>query len=221
MNDIKTLPELLYDLTDEEIMSARTSVPGKIIEYSATTQTARVQLLVREKYWNDGDETEAELIIPDVPVVFPASDDDVYVTLPVKAGTLGELSFADRTLEKWFDSDGNNSVSIGDNYGHHELEDAFFTPGLRPLKRALDNISSSELVLRNEDTNVKLYNDGTIQVNNSSEELIQILMDLIDWLNIATVVTGIGAQPFTADKLLTLKGNPNSIYNRLDTFLKP
>ena len=223
LSDIKNLANSIEETAQRIARENRTSVPGKIVKYSAANQEADVMVLIKEKFISNREIVEHEIIIPNVPVIFPAAADDVYVTLPVGIGTLGELSFSDRSLENWMDADCSTSYSVGTDYRHHDLSFAYFTPGLRPLARALESISSSELVLKNEDSNVKLYSDGGIQINNTddSEELVKILVDLIDWLNTATVVTQIGPQQFTADKLLTLYGNPNSLYNRLNTFYKP
>ena len=224
LSDVKDLAVSIEETAYRVARENRTSIPGKITKYSATTQEADVMVLIKERYLCNGTIGEHEIIIPNVPVIFPAAADDVYVTLPVGEGTLGELSFADRSLENWLEADCSTSYSIDTDYRHHDLSFAYFTPGLRPLARALENISSSDIVIKNEDAKISLKSNGKFKIENSSDELFQVLCDLTD--NLLTIIlnmstaktpTMMGAQlsDYVATNYTTDFNNLTTIKNKL------
>ena len=204
MSNVKRLDELLYDLTDTEIYLTRTCIPAKVLNYDTSEQKVDVLVLIQEKFWNDGYTVSGSLELKDVPVAFPAAADDVYMALPLKTGSLGVLHVADRALEKYLDSDGTVAQDIGDDFGHHEIEDSFFVPGLRPYKRALTGISDSEMILRNENSKIRLQSNKIALQNNTAElvadlnltiaELSTLCTNLITLVNATAAIT-VGGTP--------------------------
>lgn len=224
LSDVKNLANSIEETAQRIARENRTSVPGKIVKYSAADQEADVMVLIKEKFVSNREIVEHEIIIPNVPVIFPAAADDVYITLPVDVGTLGELSFSDRSLENWMDADCSTSYSVGTDYRHHNLSFAYFTPGLRPLARALESISSSDIVIKNEDAKISLKSNGKFKIENSSDELFQVLCDLTD--NLLTIIlnmstaktpTMMGAQlsDYVATNYTTDFNNLTTIKNKL------
>ena len=70
-------------------------------------------------------------IIPSVPVVFLTAGGFTF-TVPVVAGTLGMLFFADRSIDRWLSGQGQEVVNP-ELYHRAGLTDAVFVPGLLPF----------------------------------------------------------------------------------------
>jgi hypothetical protein len=194
-----TLAEQIQLYVKAQQRPIRTSIPGKITKFNAETQTADILLLVKEKLIDpEGESTEFETTLSDVPVMFPASDDDVYISLPVAVGSLGEVRFSDRPISEWTDSDGSRAETAGDDRRTHDLSFAYFQPGLRPLQRALSSFEDDAIVLKNKNLRVAIKND-TFAVENSTAELISLLFDAINELSTCTA----GGSPLSCAAALT------------------
>ena len=210
---INSFTENINELVKTRLKNAHFSLPGKIEKYDATKQRADILILIKQKFKIDDEIVEQEIVIPDVPVVFPASENDVFMSFPIVAGTLGEVCFSDMSLDSWIEGDGTKALSTASNRSH-DYSDAFFYPGLRPFSQPADGQEENKIVIRNKDLKMSLKNDGKLKVENSTDEIITVLSDLVNELINALVVTGIGSQPFVP----TTVTNLTNIKARLDTF---
>jgi len=220
VSDNKKLAQVLDEYISARLFSSHVMLPGKVISYNPENQSAN--LLVLTKYISEitgaFDNTD-DLIISKVPVVFDGSADNCGMTYPVKAGTLGKLEFADWSLAEWAFSDGKNPSDIGVSSRSHEFRDATFTPGLRPFSRKMTFFDSDNIVIHNSDDKdfikMSLKPNGKIAVENSTNELLAVIKELITVLESGTVVTALGASPFTA-ATLNLLGITKA---KLETFI--
>jgi len=205
----RTLTELIRAEIRQALIKTRCTLPGVVVTFDGTK--ARVRPLIKTLLAPDATPISLPEIV-DVPVCFPVSSGGAsYITVPIKAGDTGTLTFFDRDMARWLYGDGKavepESVRI------HDLTDASFTPDLTPFDNAI-GASTDNLDVVNGDMSISMLPDGKIKIENSTAELIDLLSQILEKLVSTTVATTMGPQPlstaadFTAIKLLldTLKG---------------
>ena len=221
IDDKKRLAQVIDEYVTARLYSTHVMLPGKVISYDSDTQSASVQIMTKyiSEITGAFDNTD-DLIINKVPVVFPGSADDCGMTFPISAGTLGVLNFADWSLAQWAFGNGSDPADIGTTNRCHELRDATFIPGLRPFSRKYDFYDSSNVVIKNSngtnDITMSLKPTGKFSLaNDTGNELLAVIQELIVALESATVVTALGPSPFTPTTLTAL-GNAKT---KLQTFI--
>lgn len=106
----------------------RVAAPGIIQSYNAGTNTATVQLAIREKV-NQMDGTTQDTDLPlllDCPVMMPRGG-GYALTFPVAAGDECLVIFADSCIDAWWQSGG---VQNQLEKRRHDLSDGIVIPGL-------------------------------------------------------------------------------------------
>jgi hypothetical protein len=176
-----TLAENILQLIDKRLAETHVSMPAKINSYDSSKQRAEIEILVKQSARYGDKVLEEAVIIPDVPVIFPAASGTSFITFPVASGTLGEVRFSDVAIDSWIESDGKAALSTKLER-HHDFSDCYFTPGLRPYSQKLDGFSDSAVVIRNNGSTVEV-GDGKFKVENSVGELIAILSAAFDQLS--------------------------------------
>lgn len=130
-------------------VNLRVSAPGIIQAFDPTTQTATVQVAIREKVIN-ADLTQQWTDLPlllDVPIVVPRAGGYAF-TLPIQQGDECLIVFADHCIDAWFSSGG---VQNQMEKRRHDLSDAFAIIGAWSQPRRLSNYSTTAAQLRTED----------------------------------------------------------------------
>ena len=115
-------------LTEKIGSELRVAAPGIIQSYNAGTNTATVQLAIREKV-NQMDGTTADTDLPlllDCPVMMPRGG-GFALTFPVAAGDECLVVFADACIDSWWQSGGVQSQA---EKRRHDLSDGIVIPGL-------------------------------------------------------------------------------------------
>jgi hypothetical protein len=110
-------------------------------------------------------------------------------------------------------------VPPADDKAAHRLTNAVVIGGINPEgidlapapKIAVDK--DGNIVITNNNAEIRMSKDGKIGIAGVSEELIAILSEFLETLSTSTVITGIGAQPFTTDAIT----NFTALKTRLDT----
>lgn len=152
-------------------------------------------------------------VLQNVPIQHPRGA-DYSIKLPVAAGDFGRVVFCDRSLDNWIVKGGvvdPNDVRL------HDLSDGVFVPGLTPMTSVLAG-PPDEMILKNGKAELHLQKAGTFLVKNQSNELLDLLDQLLEVLTTETfTITMLGPQPFISstitllqqirDKLDTLKGS--------------
>ncbi len=116
------LDELIARAVRKAAQDIRVAMPAKIISYDASTRLARVQVLFADRT-EDG-LTIDQPIVTDVPVFMPIGGGSA-ITMPIKPGDTGTVSFADQDIGGWAT---DNDTSPPDTDRRHALSDAMFTP---------------------------------------------------------------------------------------------
>lgn len=128
-----TQSELLRRAMRAELAEGmHTMIPARVESFDASKQMANLQILVKDFH---RDETGALVvaslpIVNNVPVQFLTAGGFTF-TVPIVAGTMGSLIFAERSLDAWLSSSGAE-VDPG-LYARFSLTDCVFMPGLLPF----------------------------------------------------------------------------------------
>lgn len=128
-------------------IKTRVASPGIIQSFDSTTQTVSVQLAIREKRYNDGEETWEDVpLLVDVPVVFPRAG-GYLLTLPIAPGDECLVIFGDNCMDAWWQSGGvQNQIDCR----RHDLSDGYAIPGPWSQPRVISNYSTKSAQLRTE-----------------------------------------------------------------------
>lgn len=132
-----------------------TALPGRIVSYDASTQTASVKsILGLVRHENDGKRVVDDIPeISDVPVQYPRSG-SYGMTFELNAGDTGMIMFSQVALEKWLSS--GNGGDPG-NAARFSLAGAFFVPGIFSDAKALGDLAAS--------TGLRIGRDGGLQMS--------------------------------------------------------
>jgi hypothetical protein len=128
-----TMVEALSQALDESAGRIMVAAPGKVAEWSRTTQTAKIRPLVLKP---DGTERAVTIYMP---VIFPGVYWDIQV------GEVGLLVMADQDWHIWWRTD---EVSLPETTASHDIQNAFFIPGLRSRHGSRDLAAGSSVLLR-------------------------------------------------------------------------
>ncbi|WP_431022826.1 Gp138 family membrane-puncturing spike protein [Erwinia rhapontici] len=129
--------------------SIRVALPGTILSFDPDTVTCTVQPSIKG-YENDADGAQKSVsisVLVDVPVVFPRGG-GCTLTFPVKAGDECLLIFADRCIDFWWQSGGEQEPV---SQRMHHLADAFAIVGPQSQAKKISGISMSGAQLRSDD----------------------------------------------------------------------
>lgn len=115
-------------LTEKIGSELRVAAPGIIQSYNAATNTATVQLAIREKVSQmDGTTADTDLpLLLDCPVMMPRGG-GYALTFPLVAGDECLVVFADSCIDAWWQSGG---VQNQLEKRRHDLSDGIVIPGL-------------------------------------------------------------------------------------------
>ncbi|MFC8686310.1 Gp138 family membrane-puncturing spike protein [Brevibacillus porteri] len=163
--------EFNYVLMDRIFNHMRVSVPGIIQEFDPLTQTATVQVALRERVRQENLEYQWVEISPllDVPVVFPRGG-GYTLTFPIKQGDECLIVFSDMCIDAWFS---NGGVQNQIEQRRHDLSDAIAIPGLWSQPKKLENYSTKHVELRNDKRTM------FIRITDEEEDAIDIVAPAI------------------------------------------
>lgn len=217
-NRIK-MAQVVREQVREYAGELRVCMPARVVTYDADTYAASVQPLLRRRFYRA---PRAVLlpIINGVPVTHPRTK-SALIRLPVAAGDIVTLVFADRSLEAWLAGDGAD-VDPADTRQHH-LSDAYAILGGYPRgdPSPAQNPDALEIVVEpgtkvtignGTDELLQLASDAFGNLKSLCDELSQTLSD-IQSLTVSGVTTGGGVSgvPVNAAAFATLKTNVDTI----------
>lgn len=208
-----SLAELVQEAIRAELGKTFVSLPGQVTSYDINTQKAQILPIMKIKYENIENPVTLP-VVNSVPVKWDsANNGDAYIHLPLKSGDLGMLTFCDRSIDSYLlvteDIEGQITPLFHDKKRQHSLNDAWFTPGILPFSKALQDTSSVDLIIKNGDLRIEIDPDGKIAILNSEKEndLISLMIELFEFIRDAKVLTAIGAQGFLAVDVLKMQQN--------------
>jgi Phage protein Gp138 N-terminal domain len=135
------LDELIRRAIEARVADVHVSMPGEIVSYSASTQTATVRpCLKRVVFSEDDDQIEEELPpIQNVPVSWPGGS-GLTIHGVLAAGDTGDLVFSTNSHNEW---QATGRVSAPGDLKPHNLGAAKFYPGIRHKKNAAPDTDNS------------------------------------------------------------------------------
>ena len=164
-----TLTGLLKATIDSAASQIKVCVPAKVIKYDSKTQVLDAQPVFKRKQ-KDGTVTDSPIIYS-IPVAFPRAG-DAFVHLPIKSGNSVLLLFSDNSLEKWLAS---GELNEPEDTRKHHIADAIAIPGGYPFTQAASVANGSDIIIKNEDSEMRIRTDGKMQVLNQSHEMLKAI----------------------------------------------
>lgn len=124
-----------------------TTFPGKVVSFNSAKNTCFVQpMFMGVVTAIDGSSSNIMMpILPDCPIVFPSAG-GYHLTFPITVGDEVLVHVSCRNIDPWFAS---GTATPGNEFRMHDLSDCFCIPGIKSVPRAITNISSSSVQLRN------------------------------------------------------------------------
>ena len=170
-------------------------LPGHIVSFDASTQTAKVQPGIQRIFREKGPVDLPELV--DCPVYFPGGGGFV-MTFPVTKGDHCLLAFSDRAIDQWWAS---GKVSPPSEYRIHDMSDGFAFVGFNPRPNVPADISTSAVELRAVDGSSKIAmgQDGSISIQSGKSKDVSVSAAGKSSVNGSQVLLGCGieATPLT------------------------
>jgi len=182
-NDAETMRRIM-DRVKNDI---RVALPGIVVSFDATEQTATIQPAVRERERDaQGNLTWATLpLLVDVPVLFPRAG-GFAATFPIQEGDEVLVVFADMSFDAAWDLGGvQNQVDIR----RHDLSDGFAIPAYWSKPKALANFNTSAAEIRTEDGTTKITLSQTEGVTITSTAPVTVTASSVT-LGPATTIDG-------------------------------
>lgn len=188
-----TLTEAMTLMVDAGLRDIHTAMPGTIVSYNVSKQTASVQLGFMRQY--EGEENPTPYpVLTDVPVMFPAVKNG-WLRLPVAAGDTVLVVFAERSIDNWLDAGGTQDPGGLEFYS---VNDAIALPGLLPSAKVFapkGDADSLELVMGG--TRIEITKAGKVRISNGSTELLTVLDDILTHLQSWTSINCVVGSPVT------------------------
>lgn len=150
--------ELLRRMGENNAYDLRVASPGIIKEFDPDTQTATIQLAIREKMNIDGNISHEDIpLLLDVPVYMPRAG-GYCLTLPVSAGDECLVVFGDNCMDAWWQSGG---VQNQLEKRRHDLSDGYALVGIWSQPRVISSYSINSAQLRSDDGSTMVELSGS------------------------------------------------------------
>jgi hypothetical protein len=174
------MADTINNFIENRLTTIYTSMPGIIKKIS--NGVADVQPAVSQ----DGVELP---VLPNVPVIFPASKTAGFV-FDINVGDTVMLMFSTNSIDEWLAGSGRESQT--DDPRRFDITDAVAVPGLFSLS-SVPNISSSDgCVMNYEDTTVKIKKNGDVEIGGATATAL-VRDSFIDAFNTHTHPSPAGA----------------------------
>lgn len=195
---------------EEILRSINCHQVGKIVEFDAAKQTAKVQIQVKRIVWNKqvarpNDAAPNEPVIQSYPMligvpVFVYTGGGSYVTMPVKAGDTCLVHFGDRDIDLWFE----NGAELEPNTSRvHDINDGFAVVGYRNMLNKIGAYDTDNVVIRS---------DGKIDLVNATTSIKAVLDALIDALTASVDTHGDSFNGSTLTALANAKSLSHALF---------
>ena len=151
--NLATLAENIKRGIDNRLKDVHTSMPGIVVSFNATNQTASVQPAIKRIFVSediDGKEILAPADLPvliNVPVQYPRGG-GYSMTFPVTKGDECLLVFCERSIDNWFRT---GEVKEPLHKRFHNLSDATVFVGLSSQNNTVPNYNTSEVEIKKDD----------------------------------------------------------------------
>lgn len=181
--------DVFRNVFNNMISSMHTCMPATIISFDAEECKASIQPSLNRAYLS------GELpypVIENVPVMFPRAG-DFFLTYPLANGDPCLVIFSERSLDLWKSVGGQLTP---DDPRKFDISDAIIIPGLYSFNQKLEGVSGNDVVFSFKGSKVTIKQDGNISIETSNKiaigtqtnELLDIISQLMVLLQGATVM---------------------------------
>jgi len=219
-----TFEQVLLDAIRTSEMDLHVSMPAKVTAVDNSLQKVSLLPMLKKKYKINGTTEGTErAIIENLPIKYMSGrGGKSFVHVPVAVGDLGMVVFCDRSLDVYLSGDGENT-NLPNDTRLHDISDGYFLAGVNPWGNAISGVSDENITIKNSDgvadsMTITIKPDGTMTFQGTTQEMMAVLSGFMGHvkdltthlktlttnLNSATVVTALGASPFTAATLALL-----------------
>lgn len=139
------LPGIIRQGITNYMKDVHTALPGKIVTFNPSLQTASVQLLIRRVFKNNRERDLPQLI--NVPVWQPRAG-GFSITFPIKPDDECLVLFSERSLDKWFKF---GDIQTPTDFRMHSLSDAICLVGMSSEPKAIQDYDAENFQIRNEE----------------------------------------------------------------------
>lgn len=209
---MSTLEKAIKLAIQNQMIDYYTALPGKVESYDYKLQKATIKPLLRQKY-SDGSSLEIQPITA-VPVMFPSGYKS-SLTFPIKKGVTGLILFCSRSIDTWLS---NGGIADIDSIRLFDLSDAVFIPGLNPFTEKSNSENDKNILLYYDGFKLKIDDSGKIAIGKGSNELLDLIDQLLDALIQSVVPTPAGPQQLskvTDQTVLQIKNKLSQIKGSL------
>jgi hypothetical protein len=147
--------ESLEAVINAELAEVHTALPAKVVKYADGKADVKPVILRVYEAEDGTEQTVAYPVITNVPVM-NLRGGGAFISIPLKAGDPVWLLFAQRSLDKYLETDGTQDLDTEDARRHH-LSDAICYPGGGTWRNAIPNAHADDLVIGLEDGKVELH----------------------------------------------------------------
>ena len=156
--------QALLELFRRILLEVNTAIPGEIVNFDPSTQTATVRPCIRGTSISNTGETQYRDMpqIVKVPVWFPYSISSGFsMTYPVGSTDQCLLIFSQRSFDNWLKYGSVQNPSETKNPRSHQYSDVMALVGLIPNPSAIQNFQMDGMEIRNKnrDSYVKVLDD--------------------------------------------------------------
>jgi hypothetical protein len=204
------LAEIMQKAVKTQLLETHTSMPAVIISYDREKQTASVQPAIKRRYL-DGVAVNLP-IIQNVPVQF-SSNKHSFVHFDLYRDDEVLLIFSERSIDNWVKKGG---VVESTDKRMHSITDAFCVPGVRSEKKTFTPEGpEGSFEITNDGNSFIISKDGKIKINNSENELVAVMVELLTEMISGKNLTGVGPLEKSPDYIAKLDG----IKVKMESFL--
>ena len=140
-----SLVQVLDDHFDGKVQDMHVAIPGTVVSWDSTKQTATVQPMVRKPLTSADNvlcfETPPQ--IPNVPVMCMRGG-GFFVSVPLNAGDGVLLVFSEQSYSEWRST---GQISSPKDVRRHGTGYPYAIPGISPDSQALGSVASNKLVI--------------------------------------------------------------------------
>lgn len=146
--NVPTLKDALAAATSKALEGVHTSMPGTVVSYDRTTQTATIRPAIRQTYRDGSGKLTTEKLpdIPSVPVLFPTSA-AASLTFELAAGDPVILVVGEASTDEYRTSGAEDNTP--QDVRRFDLSDSVAIPGGRPVGST--DYADGAAVLRSDD----------------------------------------------------------------------
>jgi hypothetical protein len=162
------LNDVIQAALDNIVSKIHTSIPCVVKRYDAQKRMGDIQPLIKTVLKSG--KVLSQPLIQNVPFLI-LSGGGAVISFPIKPGDTVIALFSERSIDEWVNSSGDEIDPL--DIRKHNLSDAIAICGIYPYSKQL-NTSSDDLVISYMNTNVTIKNDGSIEINSSSDANITV-----------------------------------------------